>query len=339
MLKLVRWSIALLSVAGIACGITIASAWRMLNEPINVSEESIVVDIVPGSTLTRLTRQLNADGVLDAPRILDWYARLSGVATRVQAGEYRLTSELTPLTLLEMLSNGDVVMHQLTVVEGWRFDQFVAVLRGHPAIVAGSESNEAIMRALNREGLHPEGQFLPDTYVFPKGTRDVEVLRQAHAALELALDAAWQQATPSAVLQSPYEALILASIIEKETALAAERALIAGVFHERLKIGMRLETDPTVIYGLGANYDGNLRRRDMAADTPYNTYTRHGLPPTPIALPGRAAILAAVQPDISGALYFVATGAGDGGHQFSRTYEEHRQAVREYLNNQRRQPE
>jgi UPF0755 protein len=191
------------------------------------------------------------------------------------------------------------------------------------------------MTALGEPGVHPEGQFFPDTYSFAKGTTELDVLRQAHQALQARLNAAWEARAADTLLKTPYEALILASIIEKETALPAERRLIAGVFHERLRRNMRLQTDPTVIYGLGESFDGNLRRDDLERDTPYNTYTRGGLPPTPIALPGAAALDAAVTPEIGGAVYFVATGRGDGSHHFSATLEEHERAVRDYLRNLR----
>jgi UPF0755 protein len=208
-------------------------------------------------------------------------------------------------------------------------------LRANPAIVAGSADGAAIMSELGSPETHPEGQFLPDTYSFPSGTRDVELLGWAHDALEQALDEAWNSRVAADILSDPYQGLILASIIEKETALESERALISGVFHRRLASGMRLQTDPTVIYGLGEAYDGNLTRADLADDTPYNTYTRGGLPPTPIALAGRASIIAAFQPAETAALYFVATGDPDGSHTFSNTLEEHNAAVRRYVERQR----
>jgi UPF0755 protein len=204
-------------------------------------------------------------------------------------------------------------------------------VRSHSAIDASALDNEAIMAALGAPGVHPEGQFFPDTYRFPRGTRDLDVLRLAHQALATRLDSVWRNRSPDVSLENEYEALILASIIEKETALPSERRRIAGVFHERLRRNMRLQTDPTVIYGLGDTFDGNLRRQDLERDTPYNTYTRAGLPPTPIALPGAGSLEAAVTPEMSGAIYFVATGRGDGSHYFSTTLEEHERAVREYL--------
>jgi len=245
---------------------------------------------------------------------------------------------VTSLELLEQLVDGNVLMYQLTVVEGWRFADFLAALRTHAAIIPLDLDSAQIMVELGSPGLHPEGQFLPDTYVFPKGTSELVVLRSAHEALNRALETAWQARIADTVLDDPYSALILASIIEKETALPAERRKISGVFQQRLTRGMRLQTDPTVIYGLGESFDGNLRRRDLARDTPYNTYTRRGLPPTPIALPSAASIEAAVNPELGDALYFVATGEPDGSHRFSATVDEHNEAVREYLKRLREEP-
>jgi UPF0755 protein len=269
--------------------------------------------------------------LLVQPWLLAAYGRLTGQARRIRAGEYDLAAGITPVTLLEKLVSGQVYLHQLTVVEGTRFNELLAALRAHPAIVPSTLDGAGIMAALGEPGVHPEGQFFPDTYKFPKGTADIEFLRLAHEALVTRLDAVWQRRGADIQLRTPYEALILASIIEKETALTTERRLIAGVFHERLRRNMRLQTDPTVIYGLGESYDGNLRRQDLERDTPYNTYTRSGLPPTPIALPGAGSLEAAVTPELGNAIYFVATGRGDGSHYFSATLEEHERAVRDYL--------
>jgi len=305
--------------------------WRDINSPLPLPPEGVAFDVAPGTPLTRLALDLNARGALPHPRSLSWYARLTGDATRIHAGEYRVAAGTTPLGLLEHLTSGNVVLHQFTVIEGWRTAELLAALRAHPAIRATELDIFGVMTELGKPDTHPEGQFLPDTYVFPRGTTDLEVLRWSHAALVDTLEQAWVERAPDILIDTSYEALILASIIERETALAAERALISGVFHERLRRGMRLQTDPTVIYGLGEDFDGNLRRRDLARDTPYNTYTRGGLPPTPIALPGAASIQAAVTPRFEGALYFVATGEPDGSHTFSATIDEHNDAVRRYL--------
>jgi UPF0755 protein len=308
-----------------------ALAWRELNEPLPVTADSGLLRIANGTPFHRVAAELAERGLIDHPWLLATYARATGEATRVRAGEYELTAGMTPRTLLDKLVSGDVFLHEITIIEGSRFAEVLAALRSHPAIVATTLDGEAIMTALGAAGIHPEGQFFPDTYRFALGTRDVEVLRVAHESLASRLQAAWLDRSPDLLLKNEYEALILASIIEKETALSTERRLIAGVFHERLRRNMRLQTDPTVIYGMGDEFDGNLRRRDLDRDTPYNSYTRSGLPPTPIALPGAGSILAAVTPEETGAIYFVATGRPDGSHYFSKTLEEHEQAVRDYL--------
>jgi UPF0755 protein len=288
-----------------------------------------------GAALSTVTAELAELGATGHPRLIAWYSRIRGSATRIHAGEYLLESGLTAITLLEKLNRGNVYLHQFTIIEGWRFQDMLEQLRQHPAIVAGDDSGTAIMTALGYPELDPEGQFLPDTYSFPDGTRDVALLRWANTALQSELDTAWANRADNGAIRSAYEGLILASIIEKETALTSERGLISGVMHERLRRGMRLQTDPTVIYGIGDNFDGNLTRAHLERDTPYNTYTRSGLPPTPIALDGAAAIRAAFEPVDSGALYFVATGNPDGSHAFSQTLEEHNAAVARLLNRQR----
>ena len=306
-------------------------SWQQLNAPLNLPDDGILYEVQSGASLSAVTADLERLGVTRHPQLIAWYSRLRGTATRIHAGEYRLEPGLTAITLLAKLNRGEVYLHQFTIVEGWRFQDVLTRLRAHPAIAAGDASAAEIMSALGEPDLHPEGQFLPDTYSFPAGTRDVDLLGWAHTALQSALNEAWELRSGDSALGSPYEGLILASIIEKETALASERGLISGVMHERLRRGMRLQMDPTVIYGLGDSYDGNLTRADMDRDTPYNTYTRNGLPPTPIALPGKASIEAAFAPIESGAVYFVATGEPDGSHVFSRTLEEHNAAVDRYV--------
>jgi UPF0755 protein len=314
-----------------------ALGWRALNAPLTLAAEGEWLRVPNGTPFNRVAADLSERGLLDKPWLLRWYAGATGEANRIHAGEYQLTPGTTPLTLLEKLVRGDVYLHQITIVEGSRFVEVLAALRSHPAIAATELDGAGIMSAVGAPGVHPEGQFFPETYRFPYGTSDVEVLRIAHAQLTARLEEAWRNRSPGLLLKTEYEALILASIIEKETSLPAERKLIAGVFHERLRRNMRLQTDPTVIYGIGDAFDGDLRRVDLGRDTPYNTYTRAGLPPTPIALAGSASIEAAVAPEISGALYFVATGRGDGSHHFSATLEEHEQAVRDYLRQLRSQ--
>jgi UPF0755 protein len=313
-------------------------AWQELNAPLELPAEGLIYKVRNGAALSTVTRELHELGVTSHPRLIAWYSRMRGTATRIHAGEYQIEPGLTAITLLDKLNRGEVVLHQFTIVEGWRFREMLGQLRLHPSIAAGGESGAEIMAALGQPDLDPEGQFLPDTYSFPDGTRDIELLRWAHAALQSELDRAWAERLDGGVLANPYHGLILASIIEKETALASERGLISGVMHERLRRGMRLQTDPTVIYGIGDGFDGDLTRADLDRDTPYNTYTRAGLPPTPIALAGVAAIRAAFMPIETGAVYFVATGNPDGSHVFSRTLEEHNAAVSRYLERQRTGP-
>ena len=320
--------------AGVAAGL----AWRALNAPLTIAADGDWLRVPNGTSLRRVTAELGERGLLEMPWLLALYGGATGDARRIHAGEYRVLPGTTPLTLLAKLIEGDVYLHQITIVEGSRFAEMLAALRAHPAIASSELDNDALMSALGAPGVHPEGQFFPDTYRFPSGTSDFDILKLAHEALTARLQAAWGKRSPDLRLASEYEALILASIIEKETSLAAERTLISGVFHERLRRNMRLQTDPTVIYGLGDTFDGDLRRRDLERDTPYNTYTRAGLPPTPIALPGAGSIEAAVTPEKTGALYFVATALGDGSHYFSTTLEEHERAVREYLRRLRSQP-
>jgi UPF0755 protein len=324
---------ALAALLGSAAAVAAAGAlaWQELNAPLAIAAEGEWLRVPSGTPLHRVAAELEERRLLDRSWLLALYGRATGDATRIRAGEYQLMPGATPLTLLAKLVAGDVYLHRFTIVEGSRFAEVLVALRAHPAIEASELDGAAIMSALGAPGVHPEGQFFPDTYRFPLGTRDLDVLRMAHEAMVARLTAAWRNRSPDVNLATDYEALILASIIEKETGLAAERKLIAGVFHERLRRNMRLQTDPTVIYGLGESFDGDLRRQDLQRDTPYNTYTRAGLPPTPIALPGLASIEAAVAPERTGAIYFVATGRGDGSHYFSATLEEHERAVRDYL--------
>jgi len=329
--------LALLAASGAALA---ALAWRDLNAPLSVAAaEGEWLRVPSGTSFRSVAAELEQRGLLDKAWLLAIYARATGEATRIRAGEYQVLPGTTSRTLLAKLVAGDVYLHQITIVEGSRFAEVLMALRSHPAIAATALDGSAIMSAIGAPGVHPEGQFFPDTYRFPYGTSDLDILRLAHDALAARLQEAWRNRSPDLLLKTDYEALILASIIEKETSLATERKLIAGVFHERLRRNMRLQTDPTVIYGMGDAFDGDLRDGDMDRDTPYNTYTRAGLPPTPIALPGAGSIEAAVAPEITGALYFVATGRGDGSHYFSATYEEHERAVRDYLRALRSQPQ
>ena len=312
-----------------ACAI-LALGWRSLNQPMNLAAEGDWLNVPPGASLTRVSEELSRRGILAHARVLNAFARFTGDATRIHAGEYLVGSGSSPRQLLEQLTSGRVHLYDLAIIEGWTFADLEAALRHHEAVDAEELNPETIMTELGKPDLHPEGQFYPDTYRFPRGTLAVEILGRAHDAMQGRLEEVWRQYRSTAVLESAYDALILASIIEKETALSEERRRISGVFHRRLERGMRLQTDPTVIYGLGEEFDGDLRRADLTRDTPYNTYTRSGLPPTPIALPGQQSLSAAVNPAPGQELYFVATGQGDGSHYFSATFDEHREAVARY---------
>lgn len=332
MAGLIRVGLLLLLLGVLAAGAAAWWAWQQLDAP-GPATQAVVVEVPPGMSLARIAARLEEAGVLRHALLFEWYGRSSGLAGKVRAGEYRIPPGSTPREVMARLVDGEIVLHSLTIVEGWTFRQMRAAIAAHPALRATLEGvpDEEIMTQLGRDGAHPEGWFLPETYRFARGTTDLALLRIAHEAMQNALEAAWAQRRDPLPLKSPYEALILASIIEKETGLAEERPEIAGVFVRRLERGMRLQTDPTVIYGLGPDFEGRLRRVHLDGDTPYNTYTRGGLPPTPIALPGRASLAAAVQPLDGNTLYFVATGRPDGSHYFSTTLEEHNRAVQRYL--------
>jgi len=309
-----------------------------LHEPLNLPEGGYTLEVVRGKSLRSIAGQLTAAEILRYPRVLSWYGRVTGTAGRVQAGEYELQPGTTASSLLQQLVDGRVRLHALTILEGWTVRELLAALAGHEAIVPTLEvsSPEQLASVLELDYPHAEGWFFPDTYRFPRGTTDVELLEIAHGLMQQKLAEAWATRSIGTGLADPYEALILASIVERESAVENERPIIAGVFARRLERGMRLQTDPTVIYGLGASFDGNLTRRHLATDSPYNTYVRKGLPPTPISLPGERALHAAVNPDDGDALYFVATGREDGSHFFTATLDEHNAAVARYLAELRR---
>lgn len=302
--------------------------------------DSLVV--ARGDSLDKVLRTLQAQGVATGDR-LQWQvlARQTGAAGKLQVGEYALSPDTTPNLLLQAMRDGKVVRRMFTIVEGWNIRDLRAAL----AKVDGLEHDSAklddaaLMKALGDPGQHPEGRFLPETYAWVKGDSDLDMLKRAHAAMQAALDEAWASRADDLPLKNADEALALASIVEKETGIAEERPAIAGVFVRRLKIGMRLQTDPTVIYGMGAAYAGNIRRSDLTTDTPYNTYTRAGLTPTPIAMPGKAALRAATRPAKGDALYFVAVGDGSGRHVFSASLDAHNAAVRDYVQRYRAQRE
>lgn len=306
-----------------------ACAW-WLNRELIMDAATADLSIDPGTSVRGVALAVQAAGVDVDPNLLYWWFRLSGQARQIKAGSYELERGATPLSLLRKLVRGEEALRVLTMVEGWNFTQLRAALARAEHLKPDSQglSGSAIMAQLGRPELHPEGRFYPDSYAYAKGSSDLALLKRAMRAMDRRLEAAWSQRWADTPLKSANEALILASIVEKETGRAADRAMIAGVFVNRLRVGMPLQTDPSVIYGMGDGFDGNLRKRDLLRDTPWNTYTRGGLPPTPIAMPGKAALLAVVQPAPTKALYFVAR--GDGSSHFSSSLEEHNRAVNKY---------
>jgi UPF0755 protein len=311
-------------------GLEIRAGLRSIDEPLHVTAP-LRFKVTSGSRFAQVAAALAARGVVSRPRSFAWFARWKGLDKAVKAGEYEIAPGMTPRDLLGKIVSGQVVLHSLTIVDGWRVQDLLEAMRRNPDIVSTLPADAALMDKLGLPGTSAEGEFLPETYRFPSGTTDLELLRQAHAALTKVLDAAWQERDQSLPLHSEYELLIMASIVEKESGLPEELPKIAGLYLHRLGINMRLQADPTVIYGLGSAYDGDLHTVDLRTDGPYNTYTRTGLPPTPIALAGAAAIAATARPEKGDALYFVASGNGDGSHIFSATLSEHNAAVARYL--------
>jgi UPF0755 protein len=313
-------------------------AWlgvRSLGEPLPLSA-AIRYKVVPGARFARVAADLGAAGVLPYPRAWVWYARWKGQAATVKAGEYEIEPGLTPRSLLAKMVRGDVILHGFTIIDGWRVADMLAALRRNPDVLVTLPLQPAdLMSVLGFQGIEPEGQFLPQTYKFESGTTDVQLLSQAHAALVRELAKDWQERDPKLALQNSADLLILASIVEKESSVPQELPKIAGLYLRRLNLGMRLQADPTVIYGLGSRYDGTLHTVDLRTDGPYNSYTRTGLPPTPICLPSAAALRATAHPEESDAVYFVASGLGDGTHVFSATLAEQNAAVARYLAIQR----
>jgi UPF0755 protein len=331
-------AILLLSLAG--AGAAIWRGMRSLDDPLNVAAP-LRFKVAPGSRFAHVATDLAAQGIIARPRWWVIYARWKGVANAIKAGEYEIDPGMTPRDLLDKIVSGQVLLHSLTIVDGWRIQDVLLAMRRNPDILATLPAKADLiakadlMEKLGFPGVDAEGQFLPETYRFPSGATDVELLRQAHAALTRVLDAAWINRDNTIPLHSANELLIMASIVEKESGLPEELPKIAGLYLHRLAIGMRLQADPTVIYGLGEAYDGDLHTVDLRTDGPYNTYTRTGLPPTPIALPGAAAIEATAHPEKTDALFFVASGKGDGSHVFSATLDQHNAAVAKYLARQR----
>lgn len=322
----------------LVCSITVSvivallmwQGWQTLNSEITV-DEPVQLDVRPGSAFNTVLKQLTDSGLVVHPLPFKAYVFLNGYSSQIKAGEYRFESTISPLAVLQKLLAGDVLQYKFTIVEGWTFRQTLdalSQLKDTLSVQAHIMSAEDIMKAVGSPELHPEGQFLPDTYQYVRGSSDVDLLVRAHRALNDFIAQEWDKRDESIPIKTPYEALTLASIVEKETGAAFERPEIAGVFMSRLKINMKLQTDPTIIYGLGESFDGDIRRKHLKQDTPYNTYTRHGLTPTPIAMAGKAAIRAVLHPAETKALYFVSR--GDGTHKFSATLEEHEAAVDKY---------
>jgi UPF0755 protein len=309
-------------------------AYWWVNQPLRLPGPTVDLSIEPGTLPRGVAQAVQDAGVDVSPDVLYAWFRISGEGRRIKAGSYELEAGITPRRLLAKLARGEESLRAVTLVEGWNFRQVRAALAKEDTLKPDTRNlaDEAIMGLLGRPAQHPEGRFFPDTYTYAKGSSDVAVLRRAMRAMDKRLAAAWAQRSPQAVVKTPDEALILASIVEKETGKAEDRPLVAAVFNNRLRVGMPLQTDPTVIYGMGTAFDGNLRKKDLQADTPWNTYTRAGLPPTPIAMPGKAALLAAVQPAASNALYFVSR--GDGSSHFSASLDEHNRAVNKYQRGQ-----
>lgn len=298
--------------------------------PQSLQQAPLEFNLVHGSTLKGVAKQLTASGVLNEPWNFVVMARLLGKAGAIKAGNYQLESSLTPLQLLHKITEGDVSQSKLTFIEGWNIYQIRSALDAHPTIRHDTKglAERELLKLVGAEENSLEGMIFPDTYYFSNGMSDAAILKRAYRIMQQKIADAWQERAPDLPYASPYEALIMASIVEKETGKEAERPQIAAVFINRLRIGMRLQTDPTVIYGLGQGFDGNLRKRDLTADTAYNTYTRAGLPPTPIAMPGYESIQAALHPAQTKAIYFVAK--GNGSHQFSSSLVEHNRAVNQY---------
>lgn len=323
-----RLLITAILLGALCCIAAYAAMQNWLQQPLAITSTQ-TIEFKSGSSISAFAAKLKAQNILEYPRLFSLWTRLQYIDTRLKAGEYELHQGDTLADLLDKMLSGDVKQYSITFIEGWNFKQLLQALAAHPQLqhTIEGQSHERLMASLGLENIHPEGQFLPDTYFIHRGTTDIELLQRANKALQEVLQRQWTDRQADLPLQSAYEALILASIIEKETAVGDERPIISGVFINRLRKGMRLQTDPTVIYGMGDEYQGDIRFRDLRRDTPYNTYTRKGLPPTPIAMAGEAAIRAAVHPAETEYLYFVASSDGSGRHLFSSTLEQHEKKV------------
>ncbi|MFM2120008.1 MAG: endolytic transglycosylase MltG [Pseudomonadota bacterium] len=314
------------ALGGLVFAAVLGLAW-WINTPLGLKDGHVELRFEPGTSPRAVAQALVDAGVDTSPRLLFEWFRWSGEGRRIRAGTYALDAGTTPRELLRKLVDGEQVLAKVRFIEGWTFRQLRAELAKAPGLKPESQamSEAELMTAIGQPGVSPEGRFFPDTYTYAPGSADLQVLKRAFVAMQLRLEATWTQREPDSPLAAPDDLLKLASIVEKESAMAADRGKIAAVFHNRLKIGMPLQTDPTVIYGLGEKFDGNLRKADLQRDTPFNTYLRPGLPPTPIALPGAESLAAAIRPAQSKALYFVAR--GDGSSEFSETLDQHNRAV------------
>jgi UPF0755 protein len=323
-------SMGLLALCVLLAAAAAAAAWWWLDRPLPLAHPSVELSVESGTTPPDVAQAWADAGVQTPPRLLYEWFRWSGQAKRIRAGSYEIHAGATPRTLLEKMVQGDATLEQVRFIEGWTLRQLRAELARakHLKPSTAGMTDAQLMQELGAPGVPAEGRFFPDTYRYSRGVSDLTVLKRAHRTLQQRLAAAWQDRVAGTPLKNADEALVLASIVEKETGTAADRGLVAGVFTNRLRMGMPLQTDPTVIYGLGESFDGNLRRRDLLNDTPFNTYTRAGLPPTPIALPSLASLRAAVRPEATKALYFVAR--GDGSSVFSDNLADHNRAVKKY---------
>ena len=322
------WTAVAILIVATTGGAAFAYVYQEMHRP--RSFDARIFDVAPGTRLNQLADEFQRAGIIQESYSFVWWARLNDSAHRIKAGRYRFAERASLQEVLQQLVNGDVIQYSITFIEGWTFRDFRRALAANERIqhTSASQSDAEIMAELGFPDDHPEGRFFPDTYRFTAGVSDILILRRAHRRMTEILEQQWQTRNPDIVLKSTYETLILASIIEKETGATNERELIAGVMSNRLRLGMRLQTDPTVIYGLGEEFDGNLTRRHLRTDHAYNTYTRSGLPPTPIAMPGLAAIRATLNPAKTKALYFVSR--GDGSHEFSDSLQAHQRAVRKF---------
>ena len=302
---------------------------RFLDTPLNINT-SLIFTIDSGSSFKDLNKKLKSYHILDKPYYFEFYARYSGYAKKIQSGEYQLSPGLTPIKIINIFVSGDVIQHSITLLEGWTIKDIKNEISSNTVLIKNltDYSSDSLLKKIKITESNVEGLFFPDTYYFTKGASDIELLQRAYRRGKAILEKEWESRDAGVPYKNDYDALIMASIIEKETALASERAMIAGVFVRRLKNNMKLQTDPTVIYAMGIKYDGNIRKKDLRIDSPYNTYRYNGLPPTPIALAGREAIHAALHPENDDTLYFVSK--KDGSHYFSKTLYEHNKAVKKY---------